>query len=306
MSPFDRWYENAGVRAGVRRVFHDETDQGKVFFPERLVPHLDHEAVRDLPAGRRRELTVRHLYQFLLSTTHLETRVVNRGAELIANGRSGVELPAASRLDAFRVYCDEGYHALYSLDLATQIGEVTGIEVPRWDYGGFVDRLGADVAATLPGEPALAALLPVVVFETLITSVLNEVPPDTGVVTAVRDTARDHAHDEGRHHRYFTRFFHELWRQLPSGSRQAAAFALPRLIRTCLLWDVDPVRSSLVLAGVDEDTAAEVVRDCYGGDRGDERIRAMARATLGMCASAGVLDVPGARETFVAQGLSVE
>jgi hypothetical protein len=305
MNPFDRWYDTAGVRAGVRRMFHDETDAGKVFFPERLVPYLDHEAVRNLPGERRRELTVRHLYQFLLSTTHLETRVVNQGAELIANDRCGVELSAKSRQDAFKVYCDEGYHALYSLDLAEQIGHVTGIPVPRWNYGGFVDRLGADVAATLPGEPTLATLLPTVVFETLITSVLNEVPTDAQVVTTVRDTVRDHAHDEGHHHRYFTQFFHELWHQLDTATRRSTAAALPRLIRSCLLWDVEPVRSSLMLAGVTEDTANAVVQDCYGGTIGDARIRDIARATLRMCESAGVFDVPGARDTFAAQGLLV-
>jgi hypothetical protein len=298
-----RWYEQAGVRAGVRRTFHEEAEAGKVFFPERLVPYLSHEAVGELPDERRRELTVRHLHQFLLSTAHLETRVVNRGAELIANGRSGIELPASSRLDAFKVYCDEGYHALYSLDLAEQIGAVTGVAVPDWDYGGFVDRLADVAAATLPHHRRLAVLLQVVVFETLITAVLHEIPHDDTVVTAVRDTVRDHALDEGRHHRYFTGFFHELWRQLDTPTRAEVAFALPALLRGCLLWDVEPVRSSLVLAGLDNATATAVVRDCYGGDVGDERIRSICRSSLRMCESAGVFAVPGAREQFAAHGL---
>ena len=299
----DRWYEQAGIRSGTRRIFHDETEAGKVFFPHRLVPYLSHEAVRDLPPERHRELAVRHLYQFLLSTAHLETRVVNRGAELIANGRSGVELPTASRLDAFKVYCDEGYHSLYSLDLAEQIGGVTGVAVPGWDYGGFVDRLGEAVTATLPEHPRLGVLLQVVVFETLITAVLHEIPSDHTVVTAVRDTVRDHAKDEGRHHHYFTGFFHELWRQLDVPTRTAVAFAMPALMRSCLLWDVEPVRSSLELAGLDHDSATAVVHDCYGGDTGDERIRAICRAGLRMCESAGVLAVPGAAERFAAHGL---
>lgn len=121
MSHLGHWYVAAGVRSGPRRLFHDETDLGKVFFPAQLVPYLAHEALAQATPAQRRELTVRHLYQFLLSTAHLETRVVNRGAELVANGRSGVELPVSARLDAFKVYCDEGYHSLYSLDLADQI-----------------------------------------------------------------------------------------------------------------------------------------------------------------------------------------
>ncbi|MCR6487389.1 diiron oxygenase [Amycolatopsis sp. OK19-0408] len=301
--PLDAWYESAGVRGGVRRLLHDESDDGKVFFPERLVPYLAHEAVVALPAGRRRELAVRHLYQFLLSTTHLETRVVNRGAELIANDRCGVPVAARTRLDAFKVYCDEGYHSLYSLDLADQVAATTGIAVPRWDYGGFVTRLADTAARTLPAHPALAPLLQTVVFETLITSVLNEVPADTGVVTTVRDLVRDHAKDEGRHHRFFTAFFHELWHGLDTGARTAVAFALPALLKSCLVWDVEPVRSSLRLAGLDAPAAAAVVDNCYRGETGDERVRAICRAALRMCASAGVFEVPGAVDVFAAHGL---
>jgi hypothetical protein len=301
--PFDSWYDAAGVRNGPRRRFHDETSQGKVFFPADLVPYLSHEAIRELPPDRQRELSVRHLYQFLLSTAHLETRVVNRGAERIANNRMGVDLPMHRRLDAFKVYCDEGYHSLYSLDLADQIAASTGIAVPDWDYGGFVARLAETGRRLLPDEPVLAQLLQVIVFETLITAVLNEVPNNAGVVTAVRDIVRDHARDEGRHHRFFAALFHELWAQLTPSLRTQVAFALPALIHSCLTWDLEPVQSSLLLAGVPEGTARAVVDDCYRGTAGTQRIRDIARATVRMCESAGVFGVPGADEAFAAHGL---
>jgi P-aminobenzoate N-oxygenase AurF len=301
--PLDRWYATAGVRSGVRRIFHDEAEQGLVFFPDRLVPHLAHEAVRELPPERARTLALWHLYQFLISTTHLETRIVNVGAESIATGRAGVDLPAAARLDAFKVYCDEGYHALYSLDLVDQIAAVTGVPVPPWDYGAFVDRLAAAARQLLPAEPMLAHLLQVVVFETLITAVLNELPADPTVATTVRDVLRDHACDEGRHHRFFAAFFHELWHQLDRGLRLPAARALPRLIDVCLSADVGPVRSALLLAGLDPASAESVVRDCYGGGVGDERRREISRATVRMCRSAGVFEVPGAHEAFAEHGI---
>ncbi|MDT3397229.1 diiron oxygenase [Streptomyces sp. B1866] len=300
--PLDRWYEAAGVRSGVRRRFHEETEQGRVFFPAALVPYLAHEGLRGLPPERVRELTIRHLYQFLLSTAHLETRVVNSGAERIANGRAGVDLPFADRIDAYKVYCDEGYHSLYSLDLADQIAAVTRVPVPDWDYGGFVARLAEAGRALLPGEPVLAQLLQVVVFETLITAVLNELPNDTTVVTAVRDVTRDHARDEGQHHRFFSAFFHRLWAGLDTSLRARVAHALPPMVHACLTWDTAPVRSSLLLAGVAEPTADAVLRDCYGA-AAVQRVHDMGRATVHMCESAGVLDVPGAREAFASHGL---
>jgi hypothetical protein len=294
-SPFERWYDIAGVRSGVRRMFTDETDAGKVFYPQYMVPYLAHEALADLPQSRRRVLTIRHLYQFLLSTTHLETRVVNTTAELIANNRAGLDLPIRMRMDAFKVYCDEGYHSLYSLDLADQIAAATGIAIPPWDYGGFVDRLEEAGQRLMPDEPALVPLLQTVVFETLITAVLNEIPNDTSVITVVRELTRDHAKDEGHHHRFFTHFFNELWASLDHRLREPVARTLPALIQACLTWDVEPVRASLLMSGVDSATAATIVTDAYAetGSNAD-----VCRATVRMFRSAGVLDVPGAEEAF--------
>jgi para-aminobenzoate N-oxygenase AurF len=299
-SPFERWYDTAGVRGGVRRMFADETEEGKVFYPEDQLPYLAHEALADLTAARRRTLTIRHLYQFLLSTTHLETRIVNTTAERIANGRAGLDLSNRMRMDAFKVYCDEGYHALYSLDLADQIAAATGVAIPPWDYGGFVDKLEEAGRRLLPGEPALVPLLQTVVFETLITAVLNEIPNDPTVIGVVRELTRDHALDEGHHHRFFAQFFHELWAGLPPRLREPVAHALPALVRACLTWDTEPVRASLLMSGVDSATAAAVVADAYAASGTNPRI---CRATVRTFRSAGVLEVPGAEEAFAAHGL---
>jgi P-aminobenzoate N-oxygenase AurF len=229
--------------------------------------------------------------------------VVNRTAELIANNRSGLDLPMPARLNAFKVYCDEGYHSLYSLDLADQVAAATGIPIPDWDYGGYVDRLSAAGTALLPDAPALAPLLQVIVFETLITAVLNEIPNDATVVTAVREITRDHARDEGHHHRFFAALFHELWRQVDPRLRGPVALALPGLIRTCLTWDTGPVADSLALEGL---PAGDIVRDCYGGDAGADRIADICRATVRVYQSAGVFEIPGATEAFAAHRLLPE
>jgi hypothetical protein len=294
------------VRAGPHRIVGEGAAAGKVFFPHQLVPHLAHPVVAALPAQQREMLTLLHLYQFLLATTHVETRVVNVGAERIANGRLGIDVPAATRMDAFKIYCDEGYHALYSLDLAGQIAGVTGVPVPRWDYGSFVERLAVAARAQLPDEPVLAQLLQVVVFETLITAILNEAPGYPDLDGTVRDVLRDHARDEGRHHRFFTAFFHHLWAGLRPGLRAKVARALPALIEVCMAADVVPVRSALLLAGLDVATADQVVRECYDTSAVPERTAEITRATVTMCRSAGVLDMPGAAEAFAVRGLTRE
>lgn len=298
---FDGWYGAAGVRVGVRRMLSEQDiEPGTVFFPAGLVPYLEHPLIKDREPSLSYSLTIRHLYQFLLATTHLETRVVNRGAERIANNRIGLDLPVGTRLDAFKVYCDEGYHSLYSLDLAEQVAAVTGVGIPGWGFGGFVDRLDDTAARLLPGEPVLAQLLQVVVFETLITGVLNELPNDVTVVSTVRDLARDHARDEGRHHRFFAAFFHDLWANLDPALRGRVATTMPAFIEDCLRWDAGPVRHSLALAGLAGDEIEDVIADTYGGAAD---LHEIAVATVRMCRSAGVLDVPGAVEAFAAKGL---
>ena len=304
--PLDQWYEMAGVRRGVRRDFRGQIERGKVLFPDRLVPHLKHPLVAALGDEQRERLRLLQLYQFLLATTHMETRVVNVGAERIANGRCGLDLPVAMRMDAFKVYCDEGYHALYSLDLADQIARATGVALPSWDYGTFVDRLARRGCELLPDEPELSQLLQVIVFETLITAVLNEAPAEPELEETVREVLRDHAKDEGRHHRFFSAFFHELWTGLDPALRPRVASALPDLIRLCVGADTVPVRSALLSAGLDDLAADQVLHDCYDITDNPARLMEISRGTVAMCRSAGVLDTPGACDAFAAGGLIPE
>jgi hypothetical protein len=238
---FDDWYDRATVRQGPRRAIAAELDQDRLFFPDRLIPYLDHPLVRELPAQARRAVSARHLYQYLEFTAHFEARVVNRAAERIANGRIGMPLKPRTRLDAFKIHCDESYHALFSLDLVQQIEAASGVAALPYRFENVLDRLDAVGPTLLPDEPVLAQLLQLVVFETVVTSILSDVPRDTQVLTVVREVVRDHARDEARHHAFFADFFKLLWLRLDRRQRERAARALPLLIRLSLWPDTAPV-----------------------------------------------------------------
>ncbi|MEV7003121.1 diiron oxygenase [Streptomyces sp. NPDC093982] len=302
-SPLDGWYEKAGVRTDPRRVIGDELDAGRTLFPEKLIPYLDHPLVQDLEPGRRFGLVARHLYQYMQFTMHFETSVVNRAAARIADGTSGLDLPSSVRLDAYKIYCDEAYHALYSLDVVEQVSDATGIETPDYDFTPFLGRLDGIGADVMPGEPVLVQLLQVVVFETLVTSILKDIPKDPLVVGTIREVVRDHAEDEGRHHAYFAAFFKELWHGMSPALRERAARCLPELVSRSLTPDLVPVRASLTAAGLGEAAVGEVLADCYATDQLRLGVRASARHTFQLFESAGVLDVPGARDAFMAAGL---
>ncbi|MEU6669546.1 diiron oxygenase [Streptomyces sp. NPDC046727] len=300
------WYTRAGVRRDPRRLLRDELRGGQLYFPPALVPYGDHPLVRALPAGARDALAARHLFQYLGFTTHFETEVVNRATQRIATGRAGVDSTAATRLDAFRIYCDEGYHALYSFDVIRQIADASGIEPVPYDFTPFRERLDAVGRAALPGEPVLAQLLQVVVFETLVTAILNDVPKDDRVLTVVRQIVRDHARDEGWHHVFFARFFRELWARQSPPERVRTARCLPGLIRNSLLPDLRPVRAALTAAGLGAARVEEVVRDSYPRAATERGMREAARHALRLFEETGVLAVDGARDAFHAAGLLTE
>ncbi|MFI1973251.1 hypothetical protein BLA24_06175 [Streptomyces cinnamoneus] len=296
--PRREWYDRAGVRTDPRRLLAGELQEGCLYFPPALVPYLGHPLVRALPAPRRDALLARHLFHYLGFTAQFETRVVNRATERIAGGRCDIELPVATRLDAYRIYVDEGYHSLYSLDVVDQVSRASGVAVAPYDFAPFLARLDDVGHRALPDEPVLAQLLQVVVFETLITAILNDVPKDRRVLTVVRDIVRDHARDEGWHHAFFLGFFRELWAGQPAARRGRIARCLPGLIRSSLLPDLGPVRASLAAAGLPPAAVEEVVRDSYPPQRVNADVRSASRHAVRLFEETGVLDVPGGRAAF--------
>lgn len=297
------WYEQGGVRRDPRRLLRDDLDSGLPVFPVELVPHLHHEALRELPEPARRRLVLHHLYDYLTYTAHFETRVVNRAAEAIAHGAAGAGVPPQVRLEALQIYVDEGYHALYSLDVVDQVAAATGVPPLPYRFDGVLDRLDRVAAAALPGDERLAQLLQVVVFETSVTSILRDVPAAPELIDLVRTTVRDHARDEGRHHAFFARYFRLLWQALDPPARLRVARALPALIVHSLAGDSEPTLAALGAVGVPADTARAVVADTFSGPFAVLGIRAQAAQTLRLFESVGVLDVPGVADAFHEQGL---
>jgi hypothetical protein len=302
VSAFRHWYERAGVRADARRTLDPEDDVHKAFFPEELVPHLAHPLVDPDDHLLRRYLTAQHCYQWLRFTMHFEVAVVCRATQQIADGSTGLSLTDDTRMDAYKIIIDEGYHSLYSLDVQHQLEKRSGIDALAYDFGPFIKGLDA-VGEDMPDHRLLVQLLQVVVFETLVTSILSDIPKDEGVIDLVRDTVRDHAIDEGRHHAYFSAFFKHLWGQLDRPTRQFVAESLPDLVIRSLQPATAPAHAALLASGFGQDKARQIVAESFAPDIVLAGIRHSAAKTLRLFAEVGVLDLPGSRERFFAKGL---
>ncbi|MDH6109374.1 hypothetical protein P3T36_000146 [Kitasatospora sp. MAP12-15] len=301
-SPFRSWDSRASVRSAERREIADGDVDLPYFLPE-LVPLAQHKAVQELPPAVLDQVLIQHLYRYLDFTTKLEQLVVNRTALGIAQGSVGLRLPEEMRFDAYRIYCDEAYHALFSADLLRQVRRRTGVDplLPELPY--FLRRLQRMQETAGAAHRQLMELMFVIVSETLISGSLAELPQDSNVVPAVREVIRDHAQDEGRHHRYFSIFLKHLWGQLDGSERRDAALMVPQLIHTFLHPDTAAMQGELGRYGFDADTACQIVAEVLPDSVLKESARSAAAQTVRLVATLDMLDIPQVAEEFAAAGL---
>ncbi|KUL39713.1 diiron oxygenase [Streptomyces regalis] len=303
-SPFRTWYERSSVRSSPRRVLDSgDGEPGLRLFPPDLVPVTRHPLVRALPEHRFQEVLVQHLYRYLDFTAKLEYLVVNRTVLGIAHGSVGVAVPEEMRLDAYKMYCDEAYHALFSADLTAQAGRATGVEPRLPDEPFFLRRL-QEILDELPGaDRPLAELLFVIVSETLISASLADMPQRDEVVPAVTGTIRDHALDEGRHHAYFAQFLQRLWAQLDQAERRTAGRLVPRLMDAFLRPDLDALREELAGYGLSKDHVEQVIAEVYTPEVLADHFRATSQQTRRYFRDLGAFDDRAAQAELAAHGL---
>jgi hypothetical protein len=156
----------------------------------------------------------------------------------------------------------------------------------------------------LPTELADDLLIAFVsISETLITSILRGIPRDPRVVSAVRNTVRDHCIDEARHHSYFVYVVYQHWASSTPDRREILGPLYAKLIRLFLDPDLDLCRAWLLEAGLDAHDAGLVLQDYYSPKRVAASVRTDSFPTLKLMERVGVLDHPAARPAFVEQKL---
>ena len=256
------------------------------------------------PSAARRVL-VEHLYRYLDFTAHLEHQVVNMVASRIALGKTGFDLPQDMMHDAYKLYCDEAYHALFSADLKRQVEAVTGIASPRPRVPHALACLRATQLESPRELRSLIKLFFVIVSETLISATLIQIPRDGRVVSAVRKMVADHAEDEGRHHAYFASLLEMIWPRMTPRQQAAIGPLLPRFILAFLEPDIAAVRSELAGCGLDPDRIQEVIEESYPTPHVIAGARTMAKATLRLFERNGILEHSHTLEQFQAAGLIV-
>lgn len=300
---FARWETRSAVRSKPRRQLAEEAEQGKVYFPPRLVPVSQHPLVRERGNGIVRRVLIQRLHAYLDFTAELEQGAVNPVAQVISRRRCGFDLPERMIEDAYKICTDESWHAQFSDDLQRQIIASTGVAPSLPAMPSFFRRLHELRESLDPEERHLALMFFTIVSETLISAILSDIPHDEQVVTAVRELVADHAEDEGRHHAYFSAFLQYVWPRLTNKQQRAIGPLLPEFVLAFLEPDVPAIAAGLRDCDLSAEQTEQVLAETYSHAAVVADIRKAARPTLRHLARIDVYEEPRTREAFERTGL---
>lgn len=303
-SPFAAWDERASVRCAPRRqLIEAPASGGPPLFSPSLVPAIHHPIVARRGPEARNDLIARHALRYLDFTAKLEHLVVNKTVLSIAHGACGTDVPDEMRLDAFRIYCDEGYHAFFSADLMHQIQIRTGIR-PTGKTPFFLTAF-SEICERLSSEQRpLAEMLFVIVSETLITASLAEASRKNDMDPGLRASLEDHASDEGRHHVYFAAYLPRLWDQLSASERTLAASLLPDLLRAFLHPDLGALETDLKTVGLSASDAEQVLAETCSPEAISRHAASCSGKTIEYFRQLGALDDAGVIERLAEMGVA--
>jgi hypothetical protein len=299
-SPFKDWC----TYSTVHKPLPDFTcEAGLVLFPPELVPGVGHPLVDRLGGHAKRRLTMRKLESYNAFTEKLEYEAVMAASIKLAQNAQAFGLSEEAGREARLIVTDESHHAYVAVELMKRLPGASELPPLAPSQPRFLRGL-EEFERGLPAEFADDLLIAFVsISETLITSILRGVPRDPRVVSAVRNTVRDHCTDESRHHSYFVYVVHQHWASSASDRREVLGPLYAKLIRLFLDPDLDLCRAWLLEAGLDGRDAEVVLRDYYTPERIAASSRADSFPTLKLMERVGVLDHPTARAAFVEQKL---
>ncbi|WP_017254428.1 diiron oxygenase [Pseudomonas tolaasii] len=273
----------------------------KGWFPPSFIHYFAHPAIEQASRQARHRLAANHLVYFLNYTTILEHKIVNRAVEVLIHDELRIELPHAMKIAALQLYTDEGYHALFSYELAAQVAEF--YRMPVWDAPPKRIRLLLDLLDIgSDSSRALRWFMVGFVSETIIAKELLDLTGDT-LVPTVYQMFREHLEDEARHSRYFCEVFQYLWPRLSSAQQLVSARQLIDIILVFSEVDEHWLAASLASAGIAPNEAEQVIQQVVAPDARARRARSGATATLLAMKRAGFFEQQAHRELFSMAGL---
>jgi hypothetical protein len=299
-SAFRDWHTKSSVRTKPPRLLEGHAGELLYFVPE-LVPACQHRLVQEADAVE--PLLVHFLHHYLEFTSRLEHEIVGVALQSIVSREFDGILPEPMVADAYKLLCDEAYHAQQSNELSRQVMRQTGID-PAYTCTPRFMAIFQGLQKEFPQDDGrLARLFMVVVSETLISKTLQLISRSDRVHRAITEVVKDHAVDEACHNRYFAAVLQQVWPTLTATEQKRAGRQFPRFIHAFLAPDHEVILDLLCAAGFERSIALQILAESYHEQDVLAGMRAAAHSTMSAVARAGVLGIAEIATEFRVSGL---
>jgi hypothetical protein len=245
-----------------------------------------------------RALQRRHLYRYLASTEAIEIEMVNPALMFVMDS----DIAPEAIHDAYKVYTDEGFHALMCVQLRESVADGEIPYLQRYKNAALHSVMSL---RELPdkNDSNLVLLAITCVNETMIAASLSQATDHT-VYPALRQIVMAHARDEAAHNVYFTKLMSQFWPRLSTREKNLLAELMPAIFNRLSLSDEAGVRRDLIAEGFDDGEASIVCGELFGNPVDIDGLRSVANSSIRMLTKAGFWLHPGAVESFRQQGLA--
>lgn len=180
---------------------------------------LNHPSLRNISALDKKFIMGTQLLEFVIKTTKFEIEYVNKCTSKLALGEFNLSIPQALKLDALKIYTDEGYHAYFSQKIADQIIDYYSIEDDLTPYtNNFFNQVDGILYDRSSEKHNLAMLACVIVSESMIVNDIAGEMKDI-VYEPIKLMFKNHMIDEAFHGKYFLTLFSVIWDQLDDSQR---------------------------------------------------------------------------------------
>lgn len=277
------WDNKALVRTKhIRETVTSREIDGR-YFKHSLIKELTHRDMGAIDGDGIRTLEVLHLARYMASVEYVETTLINPALLHIVD----LDLPKDVRIGAYKIYVDEGYHALMSVELRESILEQFGLESFPAQTPAPLQRVFDWIESLEEGPRRLAQITAASINETLISANLTQAN-DPSLVKPVRGSIHSHALDESWHHSYFLQVFPQIWQRWPVEERSVVARHVPWVLSTLLSPDWVAVARDMSFVGVPMQNAQRIAAECYPENLTPADIQRAGRGSLTMLRRAGM------------------
>lgn len=302
---FDFWNKNSSVRSKSNTyalgVPPETNDYALDWYPRPMLPYLRHVSFQNIPEDKIRRLLARHLVYFLDYTMILEHLMVNLSLETIIYDSLIVKIPKKLKSIGLQIYTDEGYHAQFSNQLASEIA--SAYKINRLIPPPFrISKLNDYIANTKTDLRHILYFSIGFISETIIAKEIRSITADS-LAPQAYTLLTDHLEDETVHAYFFAETFNFVWTHSSSLQKDAIASMIPPLLKIFCSTDIDWLSDALGEAGLSQGAITDITESANAESLINQRICSIAPLTFSALRKVGFFEISKYAQHFRSEGL---